>query len=136
MKGNVEGRFLFSTTIACHIWPFALREPWPVVLPLEESSGSYYTMKTHEITRKGYREFAKWMEQLEKIWKEKRGAKTSHTLLEWLDYSGKLTSQSPNHRHLVLYNAAGTNVSATYCDTHALKLPLLVEHTVYWGRLQ
>jgi hypothetical protein len=31
----------------------------------------------------------------EKIWTEKRGVKGSHTLLQWLDYSGKLTAQSP-----------------------------------------
>jgi methylase of polypeptide subunit release factors len=133
LAGNIEARFLFSTTIACHVWPFALREPWTVVLPLEESNGSYYTLTTQELNQKGFRHFAKWMEQAENLWKEKRGAKTSHSLLEWLDYSGKLTAQSPNHRHLVLYNAAGTNVCATYCDREALKLPLLVEHTVYWA---
>lgn len=133
LKGNVEGRFLFSTAISHHVLPFALLEPATVVLPLEESNGSYYTMKTHELKRKGYREFAKWMDKAGKIWDEKRGAKTSHSLLQWLDYSGKLTSQSPRHRHLVLYNAAGTNVSATYCDRKALNLPLLVEHKLYWA---
>jgi hypothetical protein len=44
-----------------------------------------------------------------------------------------LTAQSPRHRHLVLYNAAGTNVSATYCDRKAINLPLLVEHKLYWA---
>lgn len=131
LQGNVEGRFLFSTAIARHVLPFVLLEPAPVVLPLEKSNGAYYTMETTELRSKGYREFARWMEQAEAIWKEKRGAKNSHTLLEWLDYSGKLTAQSPAHRHLVLYNAAGTNVSATYCDAQALNLPLLVEHTDY-----
>ena len=107
-------------------------EPATVVLPLEESNGSYYTMTTHELRRKGYREFAKWMEQAEKIWAEKRGVKTSHSLLQWLDYSGKLTSQSPSHRHLVLYNASGTNVSATYIDRNRLPLRFLVDHKLYW----
>ena len=133
MQGNVEGRFLFSTAISRHVLPFALLEPSPVVLPLEESNGSYYTMTTQAMKRKGYREFAKWMDRAEKIWNEKRGVKTSHSLLQWLDYSGKLTSQSPAHRHLVLYNAAGTNVSATYCDRDALQLSLLVEHKLYWA---
>jgi len=133
LQGNVEGRFLFSTAISRHVLPFALLEPARAALPLEESNGSYFTMKTHEIKRKGYREFAKWMAEAERIWVEKRGAKKSHTLLEWLDYSGKLTSQSPNHRHLVLYNAAGTNVSATYCDRTATDLPLVVEHKLYWA---
>ena len=103
LQGSIEGRFLFSTAISHHVLPFALLEPSPVALPLEESNGLYYTMKTNELRRKGYREFAKWMERAERIWDEKRGAKTSHSLLEWLDYSGKLTAQTPRHRHLVLY---------------------------------
>jgi hypothetical protein len=72
------------------------------------------------------------MEQAETIWEEKRGAKTSHSLLQWLNYSGKLTSQSPAHRHLVLYNASGTNVSATYVDRQAVTLRFLVDHKLYW----
>src|SRR5271157_449580 len=132
LNGNVEGRFLFSTAISHHVLPFVLLKPAIVVLPLEESNGSYYTMTTHEIRRKGYREFAKWMEQAEKIWNEKRGVKTSHSLLQWLDYSGKLTSQSPAHRHLVLYNANGTNVSATIIDNEKLPLRFIVDHTLYW----
>lgn len=133
MQGSVEGRFLFSTAIARHVLPFAMLEPWPVVLPLEESNGSWYTITAQAMKRKGYREFAHWMERAETIWTEKRGAKDSHTLLEWLDYSGKLTAQAPRQRHLVLYNAAGTNVSATYCDREALELSLVVEHKLYWA---
>lgn len=132
LQGNVEGRFLFSTAIARHVLPFVMLEPTSIVLPLK-ADGAYHTLTTKEMRRNGYREFAKWMEQAEEIWKKKRGAKTSHTLLEWLDYSGKLTAQSQSHRHLVLYNAAGTNVSATYCDRQALSLPLLVEHKLYWA---
>lgn len=132
MQGNIEGRFLFSTAIARNVLPFVMLEPAPIVLPLEEADGAYQTLTTSELRRKGYREFAKWMEQAEEIWKEKRGAKTSHTLLEWLDYSGKLTAQSPAHRHLVLYNANGTNVSATRIDNVRLPLPFIVDHTLYW----
>ncbi|HEX5234320.1 MAG TPA: N-6 DNA methylase [Silvibacterium sp.] len=134
MSGNVEGRFLFSSTIASHIWPFALREPWPVVLPVEESGGSYHMLATQDLKRNGYRDFAKWMERTERTWNEKRGTKAiRQTALERLDYQRGLTAQSPRHKHLVLYNAAGTNVSATYCDRKALTLPLIVEHTVYWA---
>lgn len=132
MQGNVEGRFLFSTAIARHVLPFVLLEPAPIVLPLEEHHGAYHTLTTSELRRKGYRDFAKWMEQAEEIWNEKRGAKTSHTLLEWLDYSGKLTSQSPAHRHLVLYNASGTNVAATPIDNAKLPLGFIVDTTLYW----
>lgn len=132
MQGNIEGRFLFSTAIARHVLPFVMLEPASIVLPLDEEHGAYHTLTTGELRRKGYREFAKWMEQAEEIWKRKRGAKTSHTLLEWLDYSSKLTAQSPAHRHLVLFNKSGTNVSATYVDRRLCRSPYLVDYTLYW----
>jgi hypothetical protein len=134
LQGNVEGRYLFSTAISHHVLPFALLEPATAVLPLEESNGSYYTVTTQALKRKGHRKFAEWMERAEQIWNEKRGAKSSRqSALQRIDYQRGLTAQSPRHRHLVLYNAAGTNVSATYCDKAALSLPLLVEHKLYWA---
>ncbi len=136
LQGQVEGRFIFSTTLAANILPFALREPLSVLLPIEESNGVYYTLTVSALRRKGHREFARWMERAEHIWAEKRGAKAAaQTLLQRLDYQRGLTAQSPKHRHLVLYNAAGTSVSATYCDRELLTLPLIVEHKVYWAAL-
>lgn len=136
LKGNVEGRFLFCTALSRQVLPFCLLSPSPVVLPIEQANGKLYTMTPESMKRKGYREAAKWMESAESIWKARRGAKTSHTLTEWLDYSGKLTAQSPRSAHLVLYNAAGTNVSATYCDRRILDLPFVVEHKLYWAALE
>jgi hypothetical protein len=37
---------------------------------------------------------------------------------------------------LVLYNASGTNVSATYVDRESTTLPLLVDHKLYWIALR
>ena len=133
IKGNVEGRFIFGTVISRQVLPFAMLAPLPVLLPLEESNGSYYTMTTQMLKRKGFLDFAKWMKSAETIWDEMRGVRVSHTLLQWLDYSGKLTSQAPRHRHLVLYNATGTNVSATYCDRKSLDLRLVIDHKLYWA---
>lgn len=134
LHGHVEGRFIFSTSISRHVLPFCLLEPAPVLLPLEESNGSYYTVTNAALKRKGYREFARWMEQAEVIWKEKRGSKSAgQTVLERLDYQKGLSAQALTHRHLVLYNAAGTNLSAAYCDRNTLNLKLLVEHKLYWA---
>ncbi len=134
MKGSVEGRFIFGTVISHHVLPFAMLAPQPVVLPLEESNGTYYTMTTQALKRKGFLDFAKWMKAAETIWDEKRGAKAARqSALQRLDYQKGLTSQSPRHRHIVLYNAAGTNVSAAYCDRSSLSLHLVVEHKLYWA---
>jgi hypothetical protein len=133
LRGSVEGRFLFSTAISHHVLPFVVLEPTTVVLPIESSDGSYHTVATQVLKRNGYREFAKWMASVEAIWDDKRGAKSGkQSVLERLDYQRGISSQSLRDRHLVLYNAAGTNVSAAYCDRSTFSLPLIVDHKLYW----
>jgi hypothetical protein len=74
------------------------------------------------------------MEEAERVWKQKRGKKAETvSLYGWLDYQGKLTAQQLADEHLVLYNAAGTNVSAVSVRRSELALPLVAEHKIYWG---
>lgn len=74
------------------------------------------------------------MSKAESIWDIKRGEKAEkQTLYQRLDYQRELTRQNPSQRHLVLYNAAGTNVSASRFDRLAYALPLIVEHKLYWS---
>ncbi len=134
LQGNIEGQFLFSTAVARHVLPFALLQPSPVVLPVEEENGRWYTVSVQTLKRKGYRDCAAWMEQAGRIWIKERGVKAERqTFMQRLDYQKGLTAQSPTHRHLVLYNAAGTNVSACYCDRRALPLSFIAEHKLYWA---
>ena len=117
----VEGRFIFTTAIARHLLPFAHLDPATIVLPIEASNGMLKIVQSEELTRQGYREFSKWMQEAEELWDSKRGGKSEkQTVYEWLDYQGKLTAQLLSQRHLVLYTASGTNVSATYFDSRAL----------------
>jgi hypothetical protein len=62
-----------------------------------------------------------------------RGDKArKQTVYGRLEYQGGLSAQSFKQRHLVLYNAAGTNVSAAYFDR--TKHPgFVVEHKLYWA---
>jgi hypothetical protein len=74
------------------------------------------------------------MVEAERTWTAKRGRKASQTsLYEWLDYQGKLTAQRLSDKHVVLYNAAGTNASAVNVPISDLRLPLVAEHKVYRG---
>jgi methylase of polypeptide subunit release factors len=134
LSGLVEGRFIYSVVIARHLMPFAVLEPSTAVLPLEVMHGLLNVRNAEVLTVTGYREFAKWMREAERIWREKREGKAGRqTLEEWLDYHSKLTAQNLSQRYLILYNAPGTNVSAAYFDREAHALPLIVEHTVYWA---
>ena len=55
MEGLVENCFLFSTTLAANILPFALRPPLPVVLPMEDVHGEYVMRDVESLREHGYR---------------------------------------------------------------------------------
>ena len=134
ISGLVEGKFLYSTAIAKHVLPYAHLAPSTVVLPVGASNGSLSVLTPEKLIREGYREIGKWMTEAERLWVEKRGDKADRqTAFEWLDYQGKLVGQHLSQRHLVLYNAAGTNISAAGFDRHSCSLPFVVDHTLYWA---
>jgi len=134
LKGQVEGRFLFSTALSKHLLPFALQKPPTIVLPCDSNQEALTVLTADELRTKGYREFAKWMREAEVIWNTARKQKAeSQTLYERLDYHGELTRQSLKATFLVLYNAAGTNLAATVIDRRSIALPFVVEHKLYWG---
>jgi type I restriction-modification system DNA methylase subunit len=133
MSGQVEGKYLFTTALSKHLLPFVMLHPPTVTLPVDCENGIFHLTGTEELRKNGYREMAKWMTKAEKIWQEKREDKASHqNVYEWLDYQGKLSSQNLNQRHLVLYNAAGKNISAAYFDRNTTEFPFIVDHKLYW----
>ena len=134
MKGRVEGRFIFSTALSRHLLPFTLVSPPPILLPCETKGGRISVLTADDLRDKGYREFAKWMREAESLWNAARKQKAGkQTLYERLDYHAGLTCQTLSARYLVLYNAAGTNISAAVVDRHSLPLPFVVEHKLYWA---
>ena len=71
--------------------------------------------------RSGIAEFyGNWLlaaSKAETFWKKHRAAKSERQdPYQRLDYSRGLTSQPLEYRYLVLYNAAGTNISAAVFD--------------------
>ena len=134
MRGRVEGRFIFSTALSRHLLPFALVYPAPILLPCEVKGSSLTVLTGDELRRRGFREFAKWMHEAESVWNTARKQKAeSQTLYERLDYHAGLTCQMLSAHYLVLYNAAGTNISAAVLDRHSLPMPFVVDHKLYWA---
>lgn len=134
LSGQVEGRFIFSSALAKHILPFVVLPPATVVLPLEEHHGALNVRTVGALNATGYREFAKWMKEAEAIWaKHRRNKAGRQTVYERLDYQKELTRQDFSQRHLVLYNAAGTNVSAARFDRNSAALRFIVDHKMYWA---
>ncbi|MGA2742634.1 MAG: N-6 DNA methylase [Bryobacteraceae bacterium] len=134
LSGQVEGRFFYYTVLGGQILPFALLTPSLTVIPLVRDGSRRDVWDSATLKRKGYREFGRWMEEAERIWKRNREKKASSVSLhEWLDYQNKLTAQQPRDEHLVLYNKSGTNVSAVSVRKSGFALPLVVDFTVYAG---
>jgi type I restriction-modification system DNA methylase subunit len=103
MAGLVEGKFIFTSAVSRHLVPYSMLSPVTVVLPVEVMDDTLTVIKADKLKKEGYREFGKWMHEVERLWAEKRGEKADHeTAYEWLDYQGKLTAQYLKQRHLAL----------------------------------
>ena len=132
IKGQVEGRFIFLTSISKHVLPFVMLDPAPIVLPLSVSHGKLQLVTVEAMRKQGFREFANWMQQAENTWVAKRGDKAGkQSIYARLDYNRGLISQNPVARFIVLYNAAGTDVCATRVDTTELPGTFVAEHKLY-----
>ena len=133
MSGRVEGRFLYRSAIAKHVLPFIVLDPAFVILPLTLDGGKLALMSAEDLTEQGYRETAAWMKCAEQYWNTHRGRKADRmSLYEWLDYNGKLTNQEFSAPYLVLYNAAGTNISAAVFARKDCPQPFVVDHKLYY----
>ncbi|MBI5709758.1 MAG: SAM-dependent DNA methyltransferase [Candidatus Eisenbacteria bacterium] len=134
LTGRIEGRFLFTSALSKHLLPFALVEPPIVFLPIEGTDEGVRVFTAEELRAGGYRESAKWMAEAERIWAEKRRGKASkQNVYQWLDYGHKLSDQSLRSRFFVLYNAAGSNLSAAAVDCQELPESFVVDHKTYWA---
>jgi hypothetical protein len=134
LSGHVEGRFFHYVVLAGQILPFALAAPSLAVIPLIDDGARRSVRDSAALKREGFREFGDWMEQAERIWRQKREKKSGQMPLEeWLDYQGKLTAQRTRDEYVVLYNTSGTNVSAVSVRKPDFALPLVFDSTVYCG---
>jgi hypothetical protein len=133
LTGQAEGTFIYCSPLSKHVLPFTMLKPPPVVLPILQQDGVIQLIDSESLRKQGSREFANWMKQVEAIWIERRTDRSGDiSVYQWLDYQGKLTNQQLTDRHLVLYNAAGTNLSATYVDRETVDLPFVIDHKLYY----
>jgi hypothetical protein len=132
LSGQAEGRFLFKTVIAKHVLPFLVLEPVDIVLPVTIEEDRARLLTSRELKDDGYRYVGNWMEEAETLWNKHRGAKAERqTTIQRLDYGRGLSSQRLGVRYLVLYNAAGTNISAAVFDRNKVGSVFFVDAKLY-----
>lgn len=123
LKGNVEVDFLYATLLSKDIIPFGYVKLRSIVLPIEPFQYGYRLLNSSILRNKAYIHMSNWLEEAQKIWIEKRTEKAKELfphILDRLNYNELLSSQNPNKRFIVLYNALGTNIAACVIDRKKL----------------
>ncbi len=135
LQGSVESEFLFATLLSDDMLPFGYRQLSLVVLPLSGSK----LLSVNDAIRKGKTGLADWLRKANAIWLKHR--KSQEDLLDYLNWQGKLTAQSPTGVYKLVYKSRGTHLYACVVDTQDVSgwqvygLPVqgfIVDHACYW----
>ncbi len=109
IEGRVENNFLYQVITGSEIVPFTNTNLPLCVLPIEPSGGLFRIITSEEAGARGFSHLKKWLQQVERVWAEKRGEKANKvSIYKWLDWASKLSKQSSKTKFKVIYNAAGT----------------------------
>lgn len=123
----VESEFLRPMYLGEHVLPYRTLEPAEALLPwdlagrLDEGSARIAL----------YPGLSKWWDRVNEIWETHRSSDRL-SLLEQLDYHGKLSSQYPIQPRRIVYNASGMHL----CAAQVVGRRAVIEHSLYWGTAQ
>jgi len=122
MKGEVEAPFLYATLLDDDLVPFGYRRLRLVVLPIELGpDGRARLVDKRQALERGYAGLKEWLEKAEALWEQHKSATTEQSLLEWLNYQGKLIRQRPGALRVV-YTRSGTYLTAAVVGVKSLSV--------------
>ena len=124
LKGNVENEFIYATLLGKDTIPFGHLNYRPIVLPVSFRARKISVLSKAIVEAKGVVHFAKWYEESQKIWIERRTEKSDVSfpnVEDRLNYQKLLSCQDPSKKFIVLYNARGAN--AMTCVVDRSKIP-------------
>ena len=125
IKGNVENRFLYATLLSTDLLPFGHLDCRLVVLPIEPFGNRYKLIESDMARKRGFLNLARWLEKAQEEWEKRRGEKaTKMNIYERLDRVHGLTSQNPQAKYLVLYNAHGTYLCACATESYPIEFDI------------
>ena len=111
VQGEVESRFLYFVVTGSELAPFCTTELPLAVLPIEPANSKFRLVTSSECQTRGLTGLKAWLENAEKIWKERRGEKIEKmSIYQRLDRSRGLTDQSSTGKYRVVYNRSGTHL--------------------------
>lgn len=146
LSGAMQGKYLYRTALARNVLPFALVNPPLVALPLVkegevDAQGQPLPGKAHwrlldaaELTARGDLEAARWFGQCERLWDERRSdsaKKQKSSLMDWLDWQGKMTGQPVDAPWAVMFNRSAKDGNACVVKVDSLPQRLVIDFAMY-----
>jgi SAM-dependent methyltransferase len=124
LEGGVETEFLRPILLGESVLPFRIAETFEAVIPRDREG----LMDAQSDRLDAYEGLADWWRRAEAIWEEHRSSDRL-TLMQQLDYQGKLRHQFPIQAERIVYNASGMHLVAARLTDHRA----IVEHALYWA---
>lgn len=124
LEGVVEEEFVRPLILGANLLPYRTLPPARAVLPVDAGG----TLVDQRLAR--HPKLAEWWHEREALWRQHRSSERL-SLVEQLDYHGKLSAQLPIHSLRILYAASGMHLCAAWIESSAL-----VEHSAYWAPVQ
>lgn len=125
LEGSVETQFVRPVLLGESIIPFAVVAPLEAVIPWSKSTG---LMDGSDPKIESYSGLAKWWRSAEVTWERYRGAKSTMTLRDQVDYRSKLAVQFPIAPIRVVYTKSGNTLAAAVVKSDAV-----IDHSLYWA---
>lgn len=128
IQGSVDKECLFKTIISQNILPFCIVDPLTIHLPLICEKKEWQLVSPQKLAAKDLGQSAKFFKKCAEQYVEKTALEGSR-LFDGLNYNNKLLVQKPETRLWVLFNAAGSNVSAAVYNNSGL---FWADQQTYW----
>jgi SAM-dependent methyltransferase len=124
IENQVEAEYLRPVLLGESILPYRVWRPFEAVVPVDEQGAMLDSKAALKRFKIGLND---WMRKAEKVWNEYRPSEIS--LVQQLDYYGKLSSQFPTPKLRVVYAKAGTLPAATVVRDSKF----VADHKLYWS---
>ena len=124
LQGAIEAEFVRPVQLGATLLPYRLMDPWLGIVSWDGAA----LMDSANPHLDAYPGLADWWIRAETVWDDNKG-ENNLTLLEQVDFRGKLSLQLPTVPHRVLYTGSGQYMAAARIDDpHAV-----IDTTLYWA---
>lgn len=124
LDGVVETEFIRPVLLGESVLPFRIAETFEAVIARDREG----LMDGQSDRLDAYEGLASWWRRAESIWETHRSSKRL-TLIQQLDYQGKLRHQFPIQPERIVYIASGMHLAAARLNNPRA----VIEHGLYWA---